>query len=139
LQTRLSYSVQGTLLTFWLEGDYTVEAYAEMVAKAFDDPTTPPTVRLLLDGSCSEVDRNPDDIRRLLPAFTTRAHRIHRIAAITRTDVHYGMVRMSAALLARYGIDVHPFRQRSDALAWVMSDARQEPSTDAVSPGGKAR
>ena len=139
MQTRLSYSVQGTLLTFWLEGDYTVEAYAEMVAKAFDDPTTPPTVRLLLDGSRSEVDRDPDDVRRLLPAFATRAHRIRRIAVITRTDVHYGMVRMSAALLARYGIDVHPFRQRSDALAWVMSDARRESPTGAFPPSGKVR
>jgi hypothetical protein len=130
--------VQGPLLTFWLEGDYTVDTYIEMVRQAFDDPLTPATVRLLPDGSRSEVDRDADDVRRLLPAFASRAHRIRRIAAVTRTDVHYGMVRMSAAMLARYRIDVHPFRERSHALAWLMTDAIPQPAqVMGVSGGGR--
>ena len=119
MDAELSFRVEGDLLTLRLVGDYPLQAYLALVRRALADPGTPGRVRVLVDASASTAKRGTDDMRAAAEVYGEYAARIHRIAVVTGSEVHYGLIRMAGAFADTAGIESSPFRSVEEARRWL--------------------
>jgi hypothetical protein len=96
---------------------------AEVLAhqqQLLEDSDFDPSFAYLVDFTqCTDLELSSDEIRRLAlkPIFSADSRR----AYLVNTDLQFGLVRMFGILRELSGEkDVHVFRDRRDALQWVL-------------------
>ena len=87
------------------------------------NPDHQPNFHVLVD--LRELKLNPSTRDMRLLAETLKAEQAlyqGRIAVVLGSLFHYGMTRMAAAFAVEQGINMQPFMQMDEALAWLASD-----------------
>jgi hypothetical protein len=119
-----SYRIEGRWVTISCEGDYTVAEFCANAAAAVADASWPrdPLVLFDLCARTVQVDRTKADeaaIARCIGRFAAEFD--HRYAVIAPLDVHFGLIRIAAVVMERYGIEVHVVRDEEEAREWLAA------------------
>jgi hypothetical protein len=87
-----------------------------------DDPSCPPTVKLLVDvtRSVSLATRSTEEIRRVAEALAPYTERVGgRCAVVAQSDVHFGLSRLGSVYSESVGVKVEVFRDVGEAMEWL--------------------
>ena len=77
-------------------------------------------IPMLLDMVESQERRGTDEVRQISEFFRQFLSFLDgRIAIIVTKQVHFGLARMFAALTESAGLDIRPFYDRKEALAFI--------------------
>ena len=115
----LRYEIDGRLITLFLKGNYTVDQLLGLVESALAEVSLPERAMILIDGRESEVDRTTPEVRRIVEAYGVWAPKIERVAVVTGSDAHFGMMRMAEVLSEEKDFDGRVFRSLEPALKWL--------------------
>jgi hypothetical protein len=115
----ISYRIEGDVITLRLVGDYTLDAYEELLRRALSDARAPLVAKVLVDGTLSTVRRTSPEVRRQADFLRSLSQRISQLAVVTGSEVHYGIGRMGAVFADDGKLDIRIFRAMSDALSWL--------------------
>lgn len=104
-------------MIFWdLVGAITEEELVDALTRFRNDREHHPAYPMLVDATKAKVGSvSGDAVRRLAPRRSGSPDR--KIALVGATDAVYGMLRMYELYSER---NCHVFRERSDAVAWLL-------------------
>lgn len=104
-----------------LEGEVTLPGMAALVQAALSDPAMDSSFDGLVDMTAAQIKLSYDDVRQIAHGLRNdhRASRGHWAFVVSSTLSH-GIVRMFEAL-SDETITVQIFRDRDEALAWLLS------------------
>jgi hypothetical protein len=118
----VSYEFEDHILAVHLVGYYSVDDLKTVLTNAFEDPQRPVVSGMLFDLRDSEsiVRRSFNDVMATVD-FLARHSAAYgcRVAALTSTEVAYGIVRMGGIDLDNEAVEHREFRVAEDALAWL--------------------
>ncbi len=121
----VTYEIADGVLRWALAGQFTGDDVRANRSAIRDDPGFRPGMPVLID--CREM-------RTLLPAEELRALAAEmfrppasaserwRYAVLVATDVGFGLARMYGAFVPDPAVDIRPFRDPEEALAWLLSE-----------------
>ncbi len=124
----LGYRFDGRWVTIECPGHYSVEDFCANVAAAVSDPAWPAEPLVLFDLSerAAGVRRTRAEELEMVRCVGAAAGRIAgRFAVVAPQDLHYGIMRVTAVDMQRYGIEVFVARSEEGARAWLL-DGRPE-------------
>jgi hypothetical protein len=127
----VTYTLQGSLLSLTMVGEYAPQEVPEAFQAGLDDPACPRPVALLADVTQSKSldHRAPHEIRRVAEFLGRFGERIGwRCAVVAASDVQFGLSQMGAVFSADVGVSVEVFRNHEEALQWLGASATSPPS-----------
>lgn len=115
-------SVNGSVLVIAVDGDYTQGELHRVVDAALADESTPSPARILLDlsGAASLGGRTDEELRETAAFFADGGPPVDRVAVLVRGDILQDLMRMGTAFAVQEGLRASPFRDRGEALDWLM-------------------
>lgn len=122
------------------EGEYDADEALRTIDRAL--AVHPPAAGLLLDltDSVSFRKRSSEDLRYIATFLSDRRQLFGScLAAVGRSDLSYGLLRMGTVFTADHGIVAEAFRTREKALDWLRApaDQRAEKVEGAPAPPGR--
>ena len=74
---------------------------------------------VLFDATRSQSRRGFDEIYQSLPKFAQWKGQVVRFSVVVASDFHFGLTNQAGAFVEIEGIDVRPFRDTDQAVAWI--------------------
>ncbi|HEX5131445.1 MAG TPA: hypothetical protein VFX92_03040 [Candidatus Krumholzibacteria bacterium] len=121
----VSYRFDGSILEMTFDGDCPPDHVTQQFLNALADPACPERVVLLADvsKSTSLATRPAEDIQRVAAFLGPHAERIsRRCAVLAAEDIQFGLSRLGAVYSETAGVATRVFRNRDEALAWLLKD-----------------
>lgn len=112
-----------------VDGDFTVAELERVVRDALTSaPDDHAGVGILLDltGTASLANKPDEELRRAAAFFASLDPRYRRVALLMAGDLVDDMMRMGTAFIARDGLKATPFRDRTEAEAWLRAGGDPE-------------
>lgn len=119
----LSYSFDEEMLRIVGEGKYTAEELKDLIGAAMADPRTAPGMPTLMDFRSSEAARTTEELVSVVDFFGSQRDPAVplRCAVVATTDLRFGLSRMAAVYVERYGVDLRVFRDIESAEFWLRN------------------
>lgn len=118
----VSYRIDPPWVLITCAGDYPLEEFCRTVDAAVRDPQWPERPRVLFDLSERNVNRRRSREDELAIADCLGRHAKafgHRYAAVAPRDLQFGLIRIAAVDMERFGIAVHVARTEPEARRWL--------------------
>ena len=118
----VSYEFDENILVLRMVGDYVPADIRAALSAALQDDARPALTGLLFDVSASTSlgARSSRDVRSMAALLSHLAPQFGgRLALLGTTDLQYGQMRLGSVDVEAAGVDVWPFRDRSEALRWL--------------------
>ena len=116
----LTYDVVEDILVIQAGGKWDFSALKQTLHKAAKSLRGRCLHGILLDDRDSRFTgfhENYGDMARFHHRLSDRIGK--KMAVLVSDDLHYGLARMSSAILSLYGIDLEPFKDEDKAWAWI--------------------
>lgn len=112
--------IKEDVLVLTADGDYTPGELARVGARAFDDPTTPPAARVLLDlsGAAGLEAKSAEALRAEGTALAPHRDKIARIAVVVASR-YSDLFEPGGAFAEAIGVEVRPCPSHTDAITWL--------------------
>ena len=115
-------SIKQGVLKVELEDESTPDDVIREFVATINDPTCPPSVKLLVDvtRSATLATRSTEEIRRVAEALAPYTERVgRRCAVVAQSDVHFGLSRLGSVYSEDVGVKVEVFRDVGEAMEWL--------------------
>lgn len=119
----LSYRYDDEMLRIVGEGDYTAQAFRDLLVAAISDPRTRPGIPTLIDVRRSEATRSTDELVAMVDFLGSKRDRSVplRCAVVATSDLRFGLSRMVSVYVEKYGVELRAFREVESAETWLRS------------------
>lgn len=116
----LSFTVDDDILVIRGGGSWNFGEMKQILNEAVKEMGDRCAGGVLLDDRNSSFTGYHDDFNDMARFRKRLSDRIGtKMAVVVSDDLHYGLVRMSSAIHAYYGIDIEAFRDREEARQWL--------------------
>ncbi len=110
-------------ILYTIREPWTLDNILREIEDTLADPRYGPGMVSLVDQRAAGRAPTSSELRHWA-SFVERRHALlpRRRAALVGDDVYYGMNRVAAAMIDITGIELHPFREISEAVTWLLPD-----------------
>ena len=124
---KLSYTVEGQLVRVQTGGDFTVDAFLDIIQEALNSPKASENISILLDSRKATTTRTDEDIQRIMDYLVSHVVRIQSFAYVTLSKRLFEAVQ-KANKYAEYNKwgNVGAFMDIESALIWINERIAQQ-------------